>query len=198
MLCVRLYIAILNIVFIYLKLSKRTHLKMKWHICSKCEKTLESRQSLWRHKQNCELNNEVKDQSKGIKIRRFISDEMFIHLAMKPAVKLDNLQDTIYKLENISEINQQSVAELTDRYGSKVSVILPEFVIKRLSLTEKNVDIYLKPSQGGKDLDVATMENHLCNNCSKQFASSHTLYVHLKKHCKAIKVECVPKRSITV
>ena len=198
---------------------------MMWHICLKCDKTLGSRQSLWRHQKNCQVlskpvddvemeqtknpNDEIILQSQSNEVvkdtnaaeqdrhkekkkrKRFISVEMFNKLTVKPAIKWDDLSPgCIYKMEKVyNEHDEQIVADLTSRDETTIPVVLPEFVMTNLSpLTERNVIIYLRPyksSDGEEQVELATVQKHACKNCSKEFSSSSTLWVHRKKLCKA-------------
>ena len=121
--------------------------------------------------------------------KRFISVEMFNQLTVNPIIKWDDLSlNCIYKMEKVDECDQKIVAYLTNRDGITVPVTLPEFVIKKLSLlTKEDVTIYLRPhksKEGENEVDIATMKKAVCKKCSKEFASSRTLWMHQKHHCK--------------
>ena len=127
---------------------------MKWHICPNCEKTLATRQSLWRHKKKCiivedpiptENNEQSEDQTSD-----FIEKELFNQL--RSPVKWNELEDSIYKLGKVYNVDCQSVADLTDGNGTLTTVILPVSVLQKLSLCEMNI-IYLKPLEG-EDVEI--------------------------------------------
>lgn len=128
-------------------------------------------------------------ERKKVKREKFISVEMFNQLALKSTINWNDLsQDCIYKMEKVCERDDQQVADLTNRDGITVPVFLPEFVNKKLSSIDgSNVTLYLRPyrsAEGENQIDIASVQKHVCKNCNKKFASSHTLWVHRKKFCK--------------
>ena len=72
------------------------------------------------------------------KTKRFISVEMFDKMIVKPSIEWNDLSlECIYKVDNVYDLDERRIADLTNREGITVPVALPEFVTKKLSLVEE-------------------------------------------------------------
>ena len=118
--------------------------------------------------------------------QKFISVEDFNRYAQKQATKWSDIhRDCIYKLQWANRVDQQITGNLINRDGVISTVLLPRLVIDNLlSITEKDVDIYLRPN-GIDQADIAVIKKNICKKCDKELFSHNYLKRHLKT-CKDV------------
>lgn len=121
------------------------------------------------------------------KMRGFITIEEFNRFAQQQSFKwLDLPQDCIYKLEKINVVDDKPTSgNFMNADRIIIFVLLPQFVLDKLvALTETNVNIYIRSTRGGEQVDIATIAKVVCKNCSKELSTQNYLRRHINI-CKA-------------
>ena len=121
------------------------------------------------------------------KMRGFITIEEFNRFAQQQPFKwLDLPQDCIYKLEKINVVDDKPTSgNFMNADRIIIFVLLPQFVLDKLvALTETNVNIYIRSTRGGEQVDIATIAKVVCKNCSKELSTQNYLRRHINI-CKA-------------
>ena len=132
--------------------------------------------------------NNCKNRGRSV----FISDNLFQKLYGGSSTYLewkDLEPDCVYKMISLSSRDGNVlVGKLENRAGMSFNIVLPDFVVAKLSTLNirdnlQPPTIYIKPDSSLGGISLVTVTKWTCKNCASTLTSKTSLYRHCKKYC---------------